>query len=91
MTDNTLYQKAESRIDRKIGFYKHFTVYCVINIFLVVINYLTNPNEWWCYFVTIAWGIGVICHFISVFGLGGLFNDEWRENKIDEEMKKMKK
>lgn len=91
MADDTLYLKAESRIQRKLEFYKHFAIYCIVNILLAIVNYILTPNEWWFSTVTIFWGVGLVIHFISVFGLGGLFNDEWREKKINEEMEKMKK
>ena len=34
------YKKAEQRVESKIRFYKHLSIYIIVNILLLAINYL---------------------------------------------------
>lgn len=87
MDDNELYEKAEKRVDEKIGFYHHLYSYITVNIILLVINLLTTPNDLWFFWITLFWGIGVISHYVKVF----LFAGKHKENLIEKEMEKIRK
>lgn len=34
--------------------------YVVVNLFLIAINWFTNPHEWWVIWVIGSWGIGLL-------------------------------
>ena len=36
--------KAEQHVESKIRFYKHLSIYIIVNILLLAINYFTSPN-----------------------------------------------
>ena len=93
MSDESLYRMAEKRADEKIGFYKHLSSYVVVNVILIVLNFLTLGNsqgEWWFYWISIFWGIGLLAHFLRVFVFSGKLDDN-REEMIQKEMEKLKK
>ncbi|WP_419869295.1 2TM domain-containing protein [Chryseobacterium sp. CT-SW4] len=86
-TENTAYQKAARRVKDLKGFYGNLTSYCLVIPFLLVLNLLTSPTHLWFFWPMLGWGIGLLAHGISVFGIG----KEWEEKKIRELMDKEKK
>lgn len=86
--NSTEYKIAERTVEKKMGFYKHLIIYLIVNIILILINVFTNSGNWWFYWVTVFWGIGVICHFLSVFTLTSKKASEWKEKQIEKELKK---
>ena len=87
MDEEESYKRAKKRVGELRGFYEHLIAYVVVNIMLVIINLVTSPDTLWFYWVTVFWGIGVICHAISVYGKLG---KNWEEKKIKEIMEKEK-
>jgi membrane protein YdbS with pleckstrin-like domain len=81
------YKKAEQRVESKIRFYKHLSIYIIVNILLLAINYFTSPGTWWFYWVSIIWGIFVVIEFIKVI-LFPKKGSEWKEKEIEKELKK---
>ena len=90
MSDEELYRRAEKRVDEKIGFYRHLYSFVTVNVILFAINALTSFGDWWFYWVTIFWGIGLVAHFVKTFVVTGKF-DENRDKMIEKEVEKMKK
>jgi len=72
------YEKASKRVDELKGFYGNLISYCFFIPFLFFINYMTSPNYWWAFWPMFGWGIGVVAHGISVFGIG----KDWEERQI---------
>ena len=91
MSEENLYSLAEKRVDEKIGFYRHLYSFIVVNVILLIINILFFKGEWWFYWVTFFWGIGLVSHFIKIFIVFDKFNEKHRENMIEKEMEKMRK
>ena len=90
MSDDDLYRRAEKRADEKIGFYKHLGSFITVNVILLAINVLTSPGEWWFYWITVFWGIGLLAHFLRTFIFNGRLDDN-RDKMIEKEMEKLKK
>ncbi len=82
------YESARKRVETKIGFYIHMTVYVGVNVLLVVINLLTSPQYLWFKWPLLGWGIGLFFHAMSVFVFSGRRLTEIKERMIEEEMKK---
>lgn len=87
------YYFAKMRVKRIKGFYVHAFVYLAVNIFLVLLNsrnlhvgetYFKFENFYTAFF----WGIGLLAHAISVFGLNFVFGRKWEEKKLKEFMEK---
>ena len=91
MSEENLYNRAEKRVDEKIGFYRHLYSFIVVNVILLVINILFSRGEWWFYWVTFFWGIGLVSHYIKTFIIFDKFDEKHRESMIEKEMEKMRK
>ncbi|TJY36203.1 2TM domain-containing protein [Pontimicrobium aquaticum] len=87
------YLRAKKKLDKLVGFYWHLAVYVVINIFLIVLISSNTEQGLW-HFGTWAtplfWGIGLLFHFLGVFGPNFMFGKNWEEKKIKEFMDKDK-
>lgn len=55
--------------EAKRNFLAHFATYVIVNAFLSLINLLTSPGALWVHWVILAWGVGLVLHFI--------FSREW--------------
>ncbi|RZS93342.1 2TM domain-containing protein [Aquimarina brevivitae] len=88
------YERAKKKVEKEKGFYIHLTAYVIINIFLLLLNLdfadrgLERLLDWKLYITPIAWGIGLLFHFLSVFGPNFIFSKDWEERKIKELMDK---
>lgn len=67
MENQDVYQRAKHRVEAKIGFFIHMTVYIVINLLLIIINLATSAGHIWFKWPLIGWGIGLIFHAVGVF------------------------
>lgn len=59
--------KAEFVKRHRADFYSHFTAYCIVNMFLIVINLFTTRGYFWAIFPIAGWGIGLAFHFMDTF------------------------
>jgi hypothetical protein len=60
------------------------TVYVLVNALLITINLLTSREYIWFFYTLLGWGIGLLAHGLSVFGLGEFLGSGWEERKIKE-------
>lgn len=90
MSDENLYKIAEKRADEKIGFYKHLLSFIIANACLFALNAITSFGEWWFYWITGFWGIGLLAHFLRTFLFTNKLEDN-RDQMIQKEIEKMKK
>ena len=81
------YKRARRRVKAMRDFYSHFSVYCIVNSALFLMNYFQG-GRWWFYWATIGWGIGVAAHAFAVFGFDSFLGPDWEERKIRELMEK---
>lgn len=81
------YAKARSRVRRMRAFYTSLGTFVIVNITLFLINLVTH-GDWWFYWVTIFWGIGLLWQAWGVFGPAARFGDDWEERKIQEDLRK---
>ena len=94
------YRRAEKRVKEIKGFYWHLFWYLAVNIFLTFGGsirtfiydgsfdisqlHFTNFSVWF------FWGIGLVGHWLHVFGMNIFFSRNWEEKKIKEYMDKDK-
>ena len=88
MIEGWKYIEAKRRVRKIRRFYSHFTSWIVFSIFFVFLNITTGGPEFWAIFPIMGWGIGVLFHAISVFGLPGLGRD-WEERLIERELERI--
>ncbi|MDO5823373.1 2TM domain-containing protein [Methanobrevibacter sp.] len=90
--DDSLRVTAEKRADAKIKFYKDFIIYIIVNLLLAAVNFTFTPEFWWVLFPAFFWGIAVFDGFLKAFVFSAKFDTaEYREQKIQEEMEKLRK
>lgn len=90
MTEN---QKEEARkhVGRLKAFYHGLIMYLIVNIGLVILNLLTDPQNLWFYWVTLFWGLGLLMQAATIWGPISSLSKEWEEKKITEYLDKNKK
>ena len=86
MENQKAYQKAKRRVEAKVGFYIHLSVYIAVNLLLIIINLTTSPEYLWFKWPLMGWGIGLFFHAIGVFVSSG--RSLVTEQMIEKEMKK---
>ena len=105
MTENNFseqerYRRAEKRVKDIKGFYWHLFWYLVVNIFLTfgsaIGNFFSDGElefgnlHFGSFAVWFFWGIGLVAHWLSVFGKNIVFSKDWEDRKIKEFMEKDK-
>ncbi|MCK4575704.1 2TM domain-containing protein, partial [candidate division WOR-3 bacterium] len=91
MKEDSKYKSARERVEEIKAFYVHLFIYIIVNVGLILVNVLTSPYSLWFYWPLMGWGIGLVAHAFSVFGIRGMFGKEWEEKKIKEILEKEKK
>lgn len=88
--DDHLYKKAKKRVKAKIGFFNHLKSYLIINAIFIFIS-ATEGDPFESLPVAFFWGIGLVSHYIKVFGLpgNGIWSKDWEEEEVEREMKRL--
>lgn len=73
---------ARERIQEERGFYAHLLTYIFVNIFLAILNFMTNPGNLWFFWPLLGWGIGLAAHGIGVFGPTVFPGKKWEERRM---------
>ncbi len=74
---------AEKRIKDIKGFYTHLFATFLILPFIIFINLQTVPQFEWYWYAIIAWFLGLIVHWVSVFTFSNLgAKQNWENQKI---------
>lgn len=79
------YQKAKERVMALRDFYRHLSVYVIVNLGLFLINMIVSPDTLWSIWPLMGWGIAIVLHALRVFM--GTSGASWEEKKIAELMK----
>jgi hypothetical protein len=91
MTEEEIFIRANKKVKAKKGFFVQFGVFCATVVFLFTINFLTSPKFWWFLFPTLGWGIGIVAHYIGVFGISDPSVEDWENKELEKEMRKIKR
>jgi hypothetical protein len=81
--------RAKKKVDSIKGFYSHFTVYLLVNTFIVTTIVWNTGIEIFSFSalaIPLFWGIGLVSHALGVFGEDVFFGKNWEERKINELM-----
>lgn len=89
-TQESIYRKAQKKVEDIKGFYGNLTSYVVVNIGLLALNLITSPAHLWFLYPAIGWGIGVAIHGMTVFNYMPFLGNDWEEKKIRQLMEKEK-
>jgi hypothetical protein len=79
------YARAQKRVQKIIGFYTHLIVTVFIIPFIIFINLDGSPQFHWFWFFIGAWTLGVLIHWINVFGVSKMtLKRDWEQRKLKE-------
>ncbi|MCK0156984.1 2TM domain-containing protein [Cellulophaga sp. F20128] len=93
--DSIKLERAKKRVEKIKGFYIHFTVYILVNLFIVgSILYNSGWDDFFhfgTFFTPFFWGIGVLAHYSKAFGYMPFFGKNWEQRQIEKYMEKDKR
>ena len=78
MNDQERYKRAQQRVRALRNFYGGVVFFVVVNVFLLIINLITDPYNLWFYWPLLGSALIVAMSAISVFGFG----TDWEERKV---------
>ena len=85
-SDESLRQRAIKRLKKRRDFAAHLLVFVLVNTFVVVIWFMTDPHGFfWPVFPIAGWGIGVVMNAYDVF-----HDDEFDEDRIQREIQRLR-
>lgn len=89
--EEALYLAAKKQVKKKKGFYGHLASFLAVGFFFLTMNLLTSPHETWWPFPLLPWSIGLIMHYLSVFGFPftGALSEEWEIRETSKEMRRL--
>jgi len=86
------YKSVKKRVKKIKGFYVHLSIYCFVIPILIFANLKFDPHFHWFWFSLLGWGIGLLSHWLHVFGFDKIgLSKDWEERKIREIMEENKK
>jgi hypothetical protein len=88
LTEQDLQRRARRRVNQKMGFYIHATVYLLVNLGLAAINFASGGKAWHLWPLA-GWGLGLAIHgFVTFARLNG---DGLRERMLDDEVERLRR
>ncbi len=91
MRNQEKYKIAKKRVKAKKEFFEHLSTYLGMATFFFLLNFFTSPGRWWFYWPMFGWGIGVLAHYLSVFGIPGVgqLDENWEKRALEQELEKL--
>jgi polyferredoxin len=76
-------EAARRWVRRKRTFLTILVVYLALSVLWLTIDLLTGGDDLWFYWPMLGAGVIVALTGIAMFGLGGLFGQDWERRQID--------
>ena len=90
MIDEEMVKQVNKKIKAKKEFYIHLGVFAVSILFLFMLNLLVSPGFLWVLIAAGGWLIGIVAHYLTVFGIPHPQGENWEEEEYEKEMLKLK-
>jgi 2TM domain len=88
LSEQDLQRRARRRVNQKMGFYIHATVYLLVNLGLAAINFAGGGKAWHLWPLA-GWGLGLAIHgFVTFASLNG---DGLRERMLNDEVERLRR
>ncbi len=88
MKEQEAYSKAKKKVELKMGFYIHLTVYLSVSLMLTILNLTVAGDYFWAKWPIIGWGTAVIIHALFTFVFTTDGESGAKERMIEKEMQK---
>lgn len=99
-TKEQRYIFAKNKVEKISKFYKHLSVYIVVNLFLSAFFVIKDVQDgdtlseailnFGNFKILFYWGIAIVINAINVFGFNIFFGKDWEDRKIKEYMNQQK-
>ena len=85
MDTSKAYETAKKRVEAKMAFYTHVTVYLAVILLLAAINFLNSSSTIWVHWPILGWGLALVIHAFTVFAFPERFviTEKMIESEID--------
>ncbi|MEN8236513.1 MAG: 2TM domain-containing protein [Pseudomonadota bacterium] len=96
MADNQSEFEIRQRVKNLREFYRHLTIYGVVNLSLILIWAISGGGYFWPIWVIVGWGVGIGLQAISlglvpvIEDIFPFFSPEWEDQQVKEMMKELK-
>ncbi len=85
---NEFEREAIEYVQNLKAFHMNWIAFLVIIPGLAAFNSIISPDFWWVAIVALGWGLGIILHAITIFGLFGIFGAKWEQQQFRKRMGK---
>jgi hypothetical protein len=85
--EQSIRQKATSRVRKKLGFYWHAVVFALANAAMIAINLQHSPSYLWFVWPLCGWGAALALHGFATFQGSGL-SESMIQAEVDRELAK---
>lgn len=85
--EQSIRQKAVSRVRKKLGFYWHFAVFALANAAMIAINLQYSPDYRWFVWPLCGWGAALALHGFATFQGSGM-SESMIEAEVQRELAK---
>jgi hypothetical protein len=85
--EQSIRQKAKSRVRKKLGFYWHLAVFVLANAAMIAINLQHSPNYNWFVWPLCGWGAALALHGFATFQGSGM-SESMIEAEVQRELAK---
>lgn len=83
------YKEAKKRVKKKKEFREHLQSFIVVNALMLGMGWMFGFFGAWK-MVIFFWGIGLVFHYVEVYGIPGMGNDEdWEKKELEKELRNM--
>jgi len=96
MSSEYFFEEAKKRVKKKKEFYGHLAAFCAVGIFFFGMALVVGRDDPEAYIgfsiPMLGWSIGLIIHYLNVFGFPGknrVLSQEWEQKEIDKELRHM--
>jgi hypothetical protein len=96
MDEQALHRAARKRVKAKKGFYAHLASYLAVGAFFLAMNLITlgGSREIWFFYPLLPWGVGLLIHYFTIFGLPGrerAMSESWEEAQMNKELERLRR
>ncbi len=82
-SQDDLRRKAVRRANAKLGFRTHLIAFMLVNLGLAVLNLVTSPGYLWFPWPLFGWGVGLLAHGLSVYGVSSSLREEMIARELE--------
>jgi hypothetical protein len=76
-------QQARAQVRRKRAFYVQIGWFVIINVFLLIVNLITSPNDLWFYWITVFWLLGLLINAATIWLKKDFLGKQWEDKQVE--------